>query len=452
MRITGKRNKYGNTTIFTAIILSALILIECTYLVFVWDLDRRMEVSRALKCEVDSILAEYNRQLFSVYGIYAFELDDVDDRIFDNVLESNGLHTGQAIEIDGVEVLDTDSLRQAISSYYSYRGGAVAVGSLLEQVSGLLASIDDKGVMGKIRSFTNSSASKYLKEVLTDSDKVSEALESVKEKLEGTVLNQGLDQLSDLYALIDDNEDDVTLFGDGASLYDLRFLVEGYSTLESLTSKGSKFISGKADHLLLAHYAAYNFDCAVDNENDCSINGTAFSGIHDKNYYDAEYIMTGADGRFGFVSVSSLMLQLMFCKHFLDIFSDPAQSTAYEALSILLSSLIAVISGGTLDIPTEVMKLIVVSIVAIGKSVKDYKDVMKGGKFALLEENGADIILLGYRDFLFLYLACTADIYLLSRSLEVLRRDYGEMYTGIRLVTTYRGTDYDVTKRYALYE
>ena len=41
---------------------------------------------------------------------------------------------------------------------------------------------------------------------------------------------------------------------------------------------------------------------------------------------------------------------------------------------------------------------------------------------------------------------------LLERSLEVLERDYGELYKGLTLEADFRGNTYSVTKSYQLYE
>ena len=46
---TVKSNKKGTMTLFLAIILSALILVETTYLAYVADLNRRLTYTRALK-------------------------------------------------------------------------------------------------------------------------------------------------------------------------------------------------------------------------------------------------------------------------------------------------------------------------------------------------------------------------------------------------------------------
>ena len=451
MRKVYRKNKYGASTIFIAIIMSALILVECTYLTFVWDLDRRLEISRGLKYQVEAILADYDRELFNTYGIYAFCIDELDDSVFNAVLNDHGLTEGQCIEVDGVEVLDTDSLRRAIASYYSYRAAGIAIRSMFEQVSGIIDKIDEKGVIAKIKSFTSSGASSYLSDILSNSVDIEGKLDELSEDIDVEQLRNSIPMIQRIIDLINDNQDDVTEIDPGIRLTDLTFLIEGYTLLEGLIDDGSQFAAGRTDHLLIAHYAAYNFDCAVDNENDRSIIGTKFSSIHGENYFDSEYIMTGFDGRPGAVSVSILIFEILFCKYFISEYSEPGKALAYETAAILLSTLIALLSDGTVDIPTQVMEFVLIAIVSACESFSDLKSCLEGNAIPMYEEDGMELIMLKYRDFLFLYLFCVADNFLLERMINVLTRDFGEMYTGICLVTEYRGTSYDVTKRYALY-
>lgn len=64
-----RKNKKGTSTLFLAIILSALILVETTYIAYVADLDRRLTYTRALKEQAEIYLASYNRQLFKTYSL-----------------------------------------------------------------------------------------------------------------------------------------------------------------------------------------------------------------------------------------------------------------------------------------------------------------------------------------------------------------------------------------------
>ena len=124
MRIIKHKNrtKHGASTIFLAIIMSALVLVECTYLSFVWNLDYALSINEALKTQVDTILCDYNRQLFDVYGIYAFTLDEIDDECFYKALEMNGLTSQSTLIVTATDKFTTEDLKTAINSYYWYRG------------------------------------------------------------------------------------------------------------------------------------------------------------------------------------------------------------------------------------------------------------------------------------------------------------------------------------------
>jgi hypothetical protein len=57
-----------------------------------------------------------------------------------------------------------------------------------------------------------------------------------------------------------------------------------------------------------------------------------------------------------------------------------------------------------------------------------------------------------YREFLYLFSFLTPVNDLLDRSHEVLTRDYGTLYKGIKLEAGFRGETYSVEKSYQLYE
>ena len=86
-----RKNKRGGTTIFIAIILSALILVEGLYLGLIIDVNRRMMIDRALKLQVEQILACYNEQLFLEYGIYGFFEEDINHDVYISTLEATSL-------------------------------------------------------------------------------------------------------------------------------------------------------------------------------------------------------------------------------------------------------------------------------------------------------------------------------------------------------------------------
>ena len=171
MRIKHKNHtKHGASSIFLAIILSAVILVECTFVAFVWSLDYALAVNTALKNEVETILADYNRQLYSVYGIYAFAIEGIDDECFKRALEINGLTSESELYVSGKQRFTCDDLKKAIDSYYWYRGSGITVKQVSQSYSEMLLELDKKGVIKKVGQFMQSPAAGYVSKIITGSD------------------------------------------------------------------------------------------------------------------------------------------------------------------------------------------------------------------------------------------------------------------------------------------
>ena len=124
-----RSNKHGAITIFLSIVLSSVILIESIYVLQIISINKRLEINRALKNQVEIILSDYNRLLFDIYGIYAININSIDMTVFEKTLEVNGYSYGEDIVIDGYDVLNTADLKNAIATYY-FIATAEAAGNL----------------------------------------------------------------------------------------------------------------------------------------------------------------------------------------------------------------------------------------------------------------------------------------------------------------------------------
>ena len=78
--------------------------------------------------------------------------------------------------------------------------------------------------------------------------------------------------------------------------------------------------------------------------------------------------------------------------------------------------------------------------------------MLNGETFALVSYEGMELVYVGYRDFLFLLMCLVSDDNMLGRMIEVLKRDYGELYTGVGASGVYRGQEYSQEKIYQMYE
>ena len=446
-----RRNKRGGITLFLAIILAALVFVECTFVTFVWDLDHRIAVNRALKAQAEAILADYNRELFNVYGIYTYSLDGVDDEVFKKVLMANGYDGGNELTVYGSESLNVDCLKRAISEYYSYRMPGIAAGLLVDQFGEVLKELDKNGVIDKLKEFKESGASSYLMDILNGAS----SLEDLLAKVDDTVDISGILAQSDVFesfrkGLKDDRND----LKDGdikTSLSDADWILKSLNTFAEFNDYSVDVGSITGLQLYTAHYVAYNFDCRLDNDADSSINGTAFSDIHEDNNYDAEHLLTGLDGYASCLMLSTLMHGALSGIEFLKLRQDKKFTSVISVVAIVLCEIIAAVSEGSVEIPPKAMEMFLTGLCASLVAANDLVKLGKGEKISVFKENDTEFIKVGYRDFMFSFALLTPYPMVMPRILEVIKRDYGDLYVGISAVTNYGSYELSCDKEYLMY-
>jgi len=450
-----KSDKRGAMTIFLAIILSALILIECTFVMFIWDLDYRMAFNSALRAEVETILAEYDRQLFDTYGIYAVTLNDVDDEVFKKAISTHGYTGDSDIEVFGVKALSVEDLRAAITVYYSNRAGGIWFEKAFVQLQGVIDYTGIGGILETLQEFTSSEAAGYLEDLLSGASSIASWFADASELDEGIASEDYRQEMIDFAMFkksVDMADNDLEDLDIGIDLTDMSSLLDGADTLMDVQYGLTDALMTVTFHPACAYYAANNFDCVLSNDSDISINGTKFSDIHEGNMLDAEYIMCGMDGRAGVAEVSALIFAVMLAVRAAENFADPELQATLTGVSATISAVVLVISEGIVYIDPEILTTVMILIKSAAESVSALIDVLGGETIPLIKMDGMELVYVGYRDFLFLLMCLTFDDAMLTRMLEVLQRDYGELYTGVGAAGVYRGQEYSQEKSYLMYE
>ena len=450
-RIKWRRNRYGASSVFLGIVLSSVILIECTFLTFVWELDYCIKVNNAVDAQVESIMCEYNRQLFDVYGIYAFTMNAVDDDIYNKALLACGFTEGPELNLGGYRKIDRKALRDAINVYYSYRGSGIAIIQIADVFSSVIEEFLKTDVLKCVKEYTSSPAAGYVTELIQGSEKISSWLEKAGKTLKIDDLENGLklfDQIKDKLSVKDNDLEDLSF---GIGIKDLKpaiKLIEGLSDLhESLGKSDFKLVT----HICEANYFSYNFDCCLKQDMDASINGTAFSAIHEKNKDDAEYILTGLTGNKSIAAVNFLLMQALTGSNFLKDYLDKDFRAKVDVVSKILSAIIAAVSEGTVDIDYRIITVALIVLLATVKAGKDIIALRKGERVTLVKVKDKDLITAGYRDFIFLFMHMVPDETMENRALTVLKRDYGELYTGLTGTADTGFKKMTVSRSYALY-
>lgn len=446
-----RRTKRGVSSLFLAIILSALIFVECTFVAFVWNLDYALSVNEALKTQVDTILCDYNRQLFDVYGIYAFTLDEVDDECFYKALEMNGLTSQSTLIVTATDKFTTEDLKTAINSYYWYRGTGISLRSIVDGYADMIREMDDKGILNQVGEYMQSPAAGYVTEMVKGSEDASQWIGKAGEALN---LDEILEEAADLDDIRSDYKDtikDIELdididIDDWEALLDTLSVLE--NTMDVLTDSSDPVMT----KMNVSHYCAYNFDCCFAPDGDASITGTEFSSIHGDKQVDAECIITGLEDYPAIFKVEYLMVQVLIVSNMLKDYANEEFRNTMEVLGQIISTIIYAISEGTVNIDYRIIAAGLTYICASFQSIKDFYQVIHGQRAVIFEYEDVKMVTFSYRDFLYLFALCTPVEELLERSHQVLERDYGELYKGITLEADFRGDAYSVTKSYQLYE
>ncbi len=446
-----RRTKRGVSSLFLSVIMSALILVECTFVAFVWNLDYALCVNEALKTQVDTILCDYNRQLFDVYGIYAFTLDEVDDECFYKALEMNGLTSQSTLIVTATDEFTTEDLKTAINSYYWYRGTGISLRDLVDGYAEMLRRTDETGILNQVGEYMHSPAAGYVSDMIKGSEDASKWIEKAGEALNLDEILEEAADLDEIRANYKDTVKDIELDID-IDIDDWEALLDTVSFLESTMDNLTDMSDPVMTKMNVSHYCAYNFDCCFAPEGDASITGTEFSAIHGDKQVDAECIITGLNDYPAIFKVEYHMVQVLIVSNMLKDYADEKFRNTMEVLGQIISTIIAAVSEGTVNIDYRIIAAGLTYICASFQSIKDFYQVTHGQRAVIFEYEDEKIITFSYRDFLYLFALCTPVEELLERSHAVLERDYGELYKGITLEADFRGDSYSVTKSYQLYE
>ena len=446
-----RKYRYGASSVFLAIILSAVILVECTFLAFVWELDYITKVNNAVDAQVESIMCEYDRRLFDVYGVYAFTKTVVDDDVYRSALLACGYQEGPQLDLAGYRKIDTKAFKDAIGMYYSYRATGIALIQVADVFSEMIGELIDSDVLKKIKEYTSSPAAGYVTEIIQGAEKISSWFEKAGEKLKIDDFKKELGLFDTLKKQLEGGDNDLKDLSFNISIKDMKPAIGLFEGLIDLHEKLGNTSFKLASHIYEANYFSYNFDCFLKQDIDSSINGTDFSSMHSKNKSDSEYILTGLTGNAAIAAVNFLLMQVLTGTNFLKDYTDKEYRTKVDAVSKVISAIIAAVSEGSVEIDYRIITVALIVLIATFKAGRDIQTLDKGERVALYEKNGKKIVTAGYRDFLFLFMQAVPDNLMLERGLLVLRRDFGELYTGITASADTGIKKISVTRSYALY-
>ena len=444
-----RKNKKGTSTLFLAIILSALILVESTYIAFVADLDRRLTYTRALKEQSEIYLASYDRQLFKTYGIYAFNKANLNSIVFDEILAANGYENGDVMYVSGMYAIDTEVLRHSVAVFYTYRASGIIFQRFRSQIIALIDQLGD-GVVGTLREYISSPSSGILGRIIDGGAEVAEAISNAASALGLDESSGTVTYITDLISTVSSLSHEAPDIGNGFDPSDMGFIINLLELNEAFYDLGADFNETFNFHACLYDYAANNFDCML--EEDTSINGTSFQAFHEDNESDCEYILTGLTGFSARALTDMYIYSVLFLRSFVINYTDPSISETVTAAAELLSAVVSALSAGTVTLPPQVYQLIIVILLSEIDAVIDLRTVLTGGEITFFSIGDIDAITVDYRDFLTMFMCFVPDNTILSRIKTIFDRDFPDYIVGIDTETDYRGRTITYEAQYEFYQ
>ncbi|MBO7426101.1 MAG: hypothetical protein J6U23_10510 [Clostridiales bacterium] len=455
-----RRNKHGNTSIFLAIILSAVIFVEGLYLAAIIDADRRVNINRGLRLQVEQILASYDEELFLEYGIYGFFEENISQEVFRKVIEESGYTYGGDIYIDGYKTISTLQLEDAISNYYTYR----TAGIILKDLSGVISMITDEleefEFFDKINRFKASGGNSVLNILNKGASVINEVLES--DELSGLVdlEDEDLGLISDLFDYLEEINDSELVFDDDFSPEDM-FSMNFYNDLINFAKKSSEVIEDDFYNLFVAHYAVYHFEAVVkeyevegDMYPDTTLRGTDYRDINPYECTDMEYIISGYEGGLGVYTVGHVISGFIMLSEAVNLLLDKDFMKVVNKIAKILSAVLKVLLDGA-EIPPFVFVIMILIYSSTVLMIRDMFKIYKGKTVEVFKIKNApepfnEGFSMNYKDFAF-YFAFVAGKGMDKRIINVLENKYGPIMTKISLGTQYRDDVYSVKAGYDLY-
>lgn len=451
VKVNRRPNKHGAITVFLSLVLSSIILVECTYIIIVANLERGLALHRAAELQVNSYLAQYDRHLLRTYGIYGVNLNGLDDAIFQEVMFANGIEDGDYIVVSGYETFDTDDLRRAIATFYTYRVTGLTYQTYAYYMRGLLSNPEFNDLFDAFREFLNSGAGTILKNIISGAVSVTDTLESVADTFDLEELSQSINRFNRLISMMDDALSMPLNPDNGFDPNDLGFGLTAVETVENMINATSSVIEENLLHPFTANYASFNFDCFLDD--DKALDGTLFSNIHNGNRYDVEYILTGNRGSEGKNSALSYVYMTLIIKNIVQVYTNSSLHLRIQEVANVLSIVVDVISAGAIILPGTVYEAVIVILYGVANAGTDLALIMDGRKVSLTNIDGLSEISWGYRDFIFLYMLLVPDDELLERMTEIINRDYSHYAVSLEVTAGCNSCDsYTVSRGYTFYE
>ncbi|MBR2750220.1 MAG: hypothetical protein IKD90_03710 [Clostridiales bacterium] len=459
-RLFGRK---GSITIFLCIILSAIILLESVYISGAYQRKREVLITEAVSHQVEQALSQFDRDILDWYGLYAIKEVKEGTAVFKSMTASLK-DASYAYEM--THPFDNDCLKDCISDYMRLRGLAFEGNGILDRL----------GIsISKIRGSNNTGGdgiSSWLptfKSMLGNKKYVKTILDKLKDTIRDVGLGEKIDKFNSFVdsarMVWEEKSSAVIEYGDSSttiSMFDP-------SSISGLTNLFDKYMDadlpGFIDRMIMNEYATFQFDSRLTNiitDNgavpETNMIGIPFDKMHSGNHSDLEFLLVGSDSEStNQFAVSSLLLGMRLLLDMGSFLMDEAKKQTAFVIAEVMTLIIALVSLGTVIIDPFTIQYVILFIMAYIQAWTDVVKLVNGMSVPLFYNDTfpsvGRLTDTSYRDYFRIALLFVPEEWLLIRMRYVIQRDAGAtLYTGIKGTGKLQDSEYQVERRYELYE
>jgi len=458
------KSKKGTFSTFLAIIMTSVIVVLNIFLSASNIRSRETLITNSMVSYQDLILSDFNSGLYERYGIFATSIENDYTKSFYSTVE--GFPEVKNYKVTGINQLSGDVLKKSISEFSKARFPLIMAFDTYNRFTNSSKMISKNDI--KI----NSDSNKNKKEKLSGHEKEEE------EKLNYTEIVKILSQIDkDLYTqTANENEfifDDFEKLNDALKLPDdsNEFLFESQvvkdlktnltfteNTLNDMASFIDLLLDPRVpdfyEYIIFEHYIQKMFSCKtnfiIKDGNKIFSANLRNQKLDDFNYKDKleiEKIIFGYENS----KTNELMAEMSIRSirtllHIISYMTDSTKTTQIKSTAIVLCALTAILSAGTILVPTQTMEIVLILVLSASMAAKDYTD-LTDGKAVKLFPMKVDINMdTYYKDYLFLMQSMITQQKKLNRVEEIIKANSGLnnslVSTGVRISCEFRNKKY----------
>lgn len=459
----------GGAGIFLCIILSAVVLTEGTLYFAARIRGAEADLQRCMRLQISQILSNYNESLLEKYGLYGIDTSCVNTHVFDTCFTGKG---DAVLDAKPLGLMTEADLRTGIPDYMQIRMPSIVSGEILSRFKSVLGEISSSELFKTAKKEETSEWLGYIKDFLGQKDQWSDVINSVVSAVEIVDVTGKVKEVGDFASSFQNAmKRSTTLYLQGDAAPETANDILNPDNLSNIISYVDNYMNldmpSIADDIMINEYAVSFFDSKIEytKENsgkvpEANLLGVPFTDIHGNNRADLEYILTGIDDEFISFGVSKVLIyDMRIIINFASYLVDKEKMDKAKEIAEILSAAIEVLSVGTVVVKAEILQFAVLYVWALGQGFVDMTKLITGESVGLFDHSALsgkeilqDVIATDYRDYLgFLLLAVPVD-WKLSRILTILKKDCGnELYTGVVLSGSYRGSQFVMEDAYDAY-